>query len=323
VSRPLGPFSVSAIGFGAMRLAGPGVFGPPRDRAEALAVLRQAVDGGVDHIDTAQFYGPDVVNQLIREALYPYPDHLVVVSKVGARRDRQGRILAAQEPSELRRGIEDNLRTLGVDALPVVNLRLIGGSEPDAFFDDQLAAMMAARHDGLIRAIGLSNITSAHLLHALRVTDVACVQNEFHLANRLSQPVLDECTRRGIAFVPFASLGFGVAGSDAVLGRPAVVAEAARLGVTTAQVALAWALAVAPNVLVIPGTSTRVHLRENLAASGVHLDGDTVRRLSGTRTPPVVTGGSVPRKSAAGKSAALATPANRIPPSAGEGRRCA
>jgi len=276
----LGPFSVSAIGFGAMRLTGPGVFGPPRDRSEALAVLRDAVDRGVDHIDTAQFYGPDVVNELIREALHPYPDDLILVSKVGASRDRQGRVLAAQEPAKLRQGIEDNLRTLGVDALPVVNLRLIGGSDPDAFFDDQLAAMMAARDDGLIKAIGLSNITTPHLVHALGVTDIACVQNEFHMGNRVSQPVLDECARRGIAFVPFASLGFGVTGPDAVLGRPAVVEEAERLGATPAQVAVAWALAIAPNVLVIPGTSSRRHLRENLAASSVHLDAEAVGRLS-------------------------------------------
>ena len=278
--RPLGPFSVSAIGFGAMRLTGPGVFGPPTDRDEALAVLREAVDSGVDHIDTAQFYGPDVVNELIREALHPYPENLILVSKVGASRDRDGRVLSAQEPAQLRQGIEDNLRTLGIDALPVVNLRLIGGSEPDAFFDEQLAAMLSARDDGLIKAIGLSNITSAHLLHALRVTDIACVQNEFHMGNSVSQPVLDECTRRGIAFVPFASLGFGVPGPDAVLGRAAVVDEAVRLGVTPAQVALAWALAVSPTVLLIPGTSSRRHLRENLAASSVHLDDETVRRLS-------------------------------------------
>jgi pyridoxine 4-dehydrogenase len=278
--RPLGPFSVSAVGFGAMRLTGPGVFGPPNDRDEALAVLREAVDRGVDHIDTAQFYGPDVVNELIREALSPYPEDLILVSKVGARRDRHGQVLASQEPAQLRHDIQENLRTLGIAALPVVNLRLIGGTEPDAFFDDQLAAMIAARDDGLITAIGLSNVTSAHLLHALRITDVACVQNEFHLANRVSEPVLDECTRRGIAFVPFASLGFGVAGSDAVLGRPGVVREAARLGVTSAQVALAWALAVAPNMLLIPGTSSRRHLRENLAASQVNLDADAVRRLS-------------------------------------------
>ena len=162
----------------------------------------------------------------------------------------------------------------------MVNLRLIGDSEPDAFFDDQLAAMIAARDDGLITAIGLSNITPAHLLHALRVTDVACVQNGFHLANRVSEPVLDECTRRGIVFVPFASLGFGVPGPDAVLGRPGVVGEAARLGVTPAQVALAWALAVSPNMLLIPGTSSRRHLRENLMASSLNLDADALRRLS-------------------------------------------
>src|SRR4051794_38770544 len=242
-----------------MRLTGPGVFGPPRDRGEALAVLREAVDSGVDHIDTAQFYGPDVVNELIREALYPYPEDLILVSKVGARRDRQGGVLAAQQPAELRQGIEDNLRTLGIETLPIVNLRLIGGSGPDAFFDDQLAAMIAARDDGLIGAIGLSNITPAHLLHSLHVTDVACVQNEFHLANRVAQPVLDECARRGIAFVPFASLGFGGADPDAVLSRPDVVREAARLSVTPAQIALAWSLAVSPNTLLIPGTSSRRH----------------------------------------------------------------
>jgi aryl-alcohol dehydrogenase-like predicted oxidoreductase len=271
---------VSPVGFGAMRLTGPGVFGPPTDRDEALAVLREAVASGVDHIDTAQFYGPDVVNELIREALSPYSSGLILVSKVGAARDRKGRVLAAQEPSQLRRGIEDNLRTLGVDVLPVVNLRLIGGTEPDAFFDDQLAAMMAARDDGLIKSIGLSNITLAHLVHALAVTEVACVQNEFHIGRRASQPVVDECTRRGIAFVPFASLGFGARDPDAVLGRPEVVREAARLGVTPAQVALAWALAVSPNILVIPGTSSRRHLRENLTAGSIKLDADAVCRLS-------------------------------------------
>jgi pyridoxine 4-dehydrogenase len=150
---------VSAIGFGAMRLTGPGVFGPPSDHDEAIAVLREAVDSGVDHIDTAQFYGPDVVNELIREALRPYPEDLTLVTKVGARRDRHGRVIPAQSPAQLRVEIEENLGTLGIEALPVVNLGLIGGSEPDAFFDDQLAAMIAARGDGLIEAIGLSNIT--------------------------------------------------------------------------------------------------------------------------------------------------------------------
>jgi len=278
--RPLGPFSVSPIGFGAMRLTGPNVFGPPRDRAEAIAVLREAVDRGVDHIDTAQYYGPDVVNELIREALHPYPPGLVLVSKVGAGRDRDGGVFRDDEPRQLRRGIEENLRTLGVDALPVVNLRLMRDTGPDAFFDDQLDAMISARDDGLIKSIGLSNITLAHLLHALRFTEVACVQNAYHLANRLSQPVLEECTRRGIAFVPFAPLGFGLSGPDSVLARPQVEREAARLGITPAQVALAWTLAASPNVLLIPGTSSLDHLRENLAVTNVHLDAEAVTRLS-------------------------------------------
>src|SRR3977135_420172 len=229
--RPLGPFSVSPIGFGAMRLPGPNVFGPPRDRADAVAVLREAVDRGVDHIDTAQYYGPDVVNELIRAALHPYPPGLVLVSKVGAGRDREGGVLTDDEPQPLRRGIDENLRTLSLDALPVVNLRLMRDTGPDAFFDDQLDAMISARDDGLITAIGLSNITLAHLLHAARFTAGACVQHASHLADRLSQPVLEECTRRGIAFVPFAPLGFGQSGPDSVLGRAQVVREAARLDV--------------------------------------------------------------------------------------------
>jgi pyridoxine 4-dehydrogenase len=278
--RLLGPFSVAPIGFGAMRLTGPNVFGPPRDRREAIGVLREAVTLGVDHIDTAQFYGPNVVNELIREALYPYPRELVIVSKVGARRDRSGAVLADDEPPQLRRAIEANLRTLDVEALPVVNLRLMRNAEPDAFFDDQLAAMISARDDGLINSIGLSNISRAHLLRSLQVTNVACVQNFLHVANRASQPVLDECTRRRIAFVPFGSLGFGVTGPDTLLGRPELVEQAARLGVTPAQLVLAWALALAPNLLLIPGASSVDHLRENLAASAVQLDPEALDRLS-------------------------------------------
>ena len=224
---------------------------------------------GVDHIDTAQYYGPDVVNDLIREALHPYPPQLVIVTKVGASRDARGGIFAADEPEQLRRGIEDNLRSLAVDRLAVVNLRLMRPGGPDALFDDQLGAMISARDDGLIASIGLSNVTLEHLLHALRVTDVACVQNAFHLANRVSQPVLDECTRRGIAFVPFAPLGSGAVGPRSVLDAPGLVAVARRLGCTPAQVALAWALTVSPNILLIPGTSSLPHLRENLAVANV------------------------------------------------------
>jgi aryl-alcohol dehydrogenase-like predicted oxidoreductase len=277
--RPLGPFSVSPVGFGAMRLTGPNVFGPPPDRANAIAVLRKAVGRGVDHIDTAQYYGPDVVNDLIREALHPYPPQLVVVTKVGASRDRRGGIFAADEPEQLRRGIED-LRSLGVDTLAVVNLRLMRGTGADARFDDQLAAMIAAHDDGLIASIGLSNVTLEHLLHALRFTDVACVQNAFHLTNRTSQPVLDECTRRGIAFVPFSPLGSGALSPRSVLNAPELVAIAERLGCTPAQVALAWALTVSPSVLLIPGTSSLLHLRENLAVANVELDDEAVRQLT-------------------------------------------
>jgi aryl-alcohol dehydrogenase-like predicted oxidoreductase len=277
--RPLGPFSVSPIGFGAMRLTGPNVFGPPPDRPTAIAVLREAVDRGIDHIDTAQYYGPDVVNDLIREALHPYPPELVIVTKVGASRDSRGGIFAADEPDELRDGIEDNLHSLGLDRLAVVNLRLMRAKGPEALFDDQLAAMVAARDDGLIRAIGLSNVTLEHLLYALRMTEVACVQNAFHPANRASQPVLDECTRRGIAFVPFSPLGANAVGPRSLLTAPALVATAERLGCTRAQVALAWALTVSPNTLLIPGTSSLSHLRENLAVANVKLDGEAIRQL--------------------------------------------
>jgi pyridoxine 4-dehydrogenase len=275
--RYLGQLAVSPIGFGAMQLAGPGVFGPPADRREALLLLREVVDSGVNHIDTAQFYGPKIVNELIREALHPYPSHLVLVSKVGAGRDSQGGIHADDTPPRIRAGIEDNLRTLGVESLPVVNLRLMRGGSPDGFFDDQLGAMISARDDGLIAAIGLSNVTPEHLVHALRFTPIACVQNPYHLADRGSEPVLNECARRGIAFVPFAPLG---SAGGSVLGSPAIRRVAARLRCTPAQVALAWALNAAPNVLLIPGTSSRRHFRENEAASRVRLDDQALGALS-------------------------------------------
>jgi pyridoxine 4-dehydrogenase len=189
----LGSATVSRIGFGAMQLPGPGVFGPPRDRDEAIAVLRRAAELGVDHIDTAQFYGPDVANELIRAALYPYPEGLALVSKVGARRDASGRLLRYDLPGQLRQGIEDNLRSLAVDHLAVVNLRLMDDAGPDQRFDDQLAAMVKARDDELIGGVGLSNVSRDHLLHALAFTDIACVQNLMNLADRRSMPVLEEC----------------------------------------------------------------------------------------------------------------------------------
>ncbi len=268
----LGPVTVSRIGFGAMQLPGPGVFGPPRDRGEAIAVLRRAAELGVDHIDTAQFYGPDVANELIRAALYPYPEGLALVSKVGARRDRSGGVLRFDSPAQLRQGIEDNLRSLAVDSLPAVNLRLIDRAQPDQRFDDQLAAMAQARDDGLIGGIGLSNVTREHLLHALTITDIACVQNPMNLADQTSMPVLDECHERGIAFVPFFPLGSAFGRGNAVLGDQRVIAVAARLGRTPVQVALAWLLSLRPNVLLIPGTSSVRHLEENVAVRDIVLD---------------------------------------------------
>jgi pyridoxine 4-dehydrogenase len=255
-----------------MQLPGPRVFGPPRDRGEAIAVLRRAVGLGVDHIDTAQFYGPDVANELIRAALYPYPEGLALVSKVGAGRDASGGVLRYDEPAQLRRGIEDNLRSLAVDHLAVVNLRLMEDVRPGQRFDDQLAAMVKARDDGLIGGIGLSNVSRDHLLYALAVTDIACVQNLMNLADRRALPVLDACHTRGIAFVPFFPLGSGRFRSNPALASSQVTATAARLGCTPAQVALAWLLDLRPEVLLIPGTSSVRHLEENMAAASVELD---------------------------------------------------
>ena len=279
-SYPLGHFSVSRVGFGAMQLPGPGVFGPPRDRPEALAVLRRAVELGVDHIDTSQYYGPDVANELIREALYPYPGNLALVSKVGARRDESGGWLRYDEPDELRKGIEDNLSSLGTGQLAAVNLRLTDGAAPDQRFDDQLGAMITARDEGLIGGVGLSNVSHAHLLRALEHTDIACVQNPLNLVDRASMPVLAECSSRGIAFVPFFPLGSGFARPNPVLGNEQVLTAAGRLGCSPAQAALAWTLGLAPNVLLIPGTSSRAHLEENLAVAGIELDEETKRQLA-------------------------------------------
>jgi pyridoxine 4-dehydrogenase len=280
----LGRFSVSRIGFGAMQLPGPGVFGPPRDRDGALAVLRRAVQMGVDLIDTAQYYGPDISNELIREALYPYPDSLALVSKVGARRDASGGWLPDDEPDQLRRGIEDNLRSLGVEQLAAVNLRLTDDAKPGSRFDDQLAAMIRARDEGLIGGIGLSNVTRDHLLRALERTQVACVQNQLNVVSRASMPVLDECTAREIAFVPFFPLGSGFARDNPVLGNEHVVSNARRLGITPAQAALAWTLGLAPNIVLIPGTSSTRHLEENLAVADIELDDRARQELTAAAT---------------------------------------
>lgn len=273
----LGNFTVSRVGFGAMQLPGPGVFGPPRDHDQAIAVLKRAVELGVDHVDTAQFYGPDVANELIREALHPYPANLALVSKVGGRRDDQANWLPAQGPDDLRRDIEANLRTLDTDTLAAVNLRVFAGDDGLAtevdrdLFDRQLTAMIAARDEGLIGGIGLSNIGIEHLRIAMDRTEIVTVQNAYNLVDRTSQPVLDACTERGIAFVPFFPLGSGFAADNPVLGNAAVKTAATDLGRTPAQIALAWTLSVAPNVLLIPGTSSVQHLEENLAVNDIEL----------------------------------------------------
>ena len=263
--------AVWRVGYGAMQLAGDGVFGPPRDRDEAIAVLRAAVDAGVDHIDTAQYYGPRVVNELIRDALHPYPAELALVSKVAARRDDFGAVLPFDNPDQLRAGIEDNLATLGVDQLTAVNLRVMDNAGPDARFVDQLGALMTARDEGLIGGIGISNVSHDHLMRALEVAEIVCVQNFFNLAARHSTPILDECSARKIAFVPFCPLGYPRAQREAILTNAVVNSVAAAHDASAAQVALAWLLSLAPNVLLIPGTRTRAHLAVNLAAGGLWL----------------------------------------------------
>ena len=261
---------VRRIGFGAMQLPGPGVFGPPADRDGALAVLRHAVDAGVNHIDTAQFYGPDVANELIHSALHPYPDELVIVSKVGARRDEQAQWLPAQRPDELRAGVEANLRSLELEPIPVVNLRRLPGS--DVPFDEQLGAMQALHAEGLIGGTGLSNVTVEEYRVARSRIDVACVQNAYNLGSRREPGLFEACDADGVPFVPFFPLGSAFFADNPVLGADVVQDCARRLEVTPAQVALAWLLAQGERVLLIPGTRSLDHLEENLASAAVRLD---------------------------------------------------
>jgi aryl-alcohol dehydrogenase-like predicted oxidoreductase len=256
---------------------GPGVFGPPEDRDAALAILRRVADAGVNHIDTAQYYGPDVANELIRAALHPYPDDLVLVSKVGGTRDGSGQWLPAQRPEDLRAGVEANLSGLGVEQVPVVNLRRFPGSEVP--LDEQLAAMVALRDEGLIGGIGLSSVTQEEYRQGAATTTIACVQNSFSVADRSGQDVFDACAADGVPFVPFFPLGSAFMPDKPVLSHPAVRATAERLGCTPAQVALAWLLHLSPNVLLIPGTSSLGHLEENLAAVEVELDAAAMAAL--------------------------------------------
>ena len=265
----LGRRTVNRMGYGAMQLAGPGVFGPPKDPAAAVAVLREAVASGVNHIDTSDFYGPHVTNQLIREALHPYQDGLTIVTKVGAVRGADASWKPAQSPVELVAAVHDNLRNLGVDALDVVNLRVMGSvhAPTEGSIEPQFTALAELQQQGLIRHLGLSNVTAAQVAEARGIAEVVCVQNHYNLVHRDDDALIDTLGAQGIAYVPFFPLGgFTPLQSD----RLADVAG--RLGATPMQVALAWLHARAPNILLIPGTSSLAHLRENLAAVDLHLE---------------------------------------------------
>jgi aryl-alcohol dehydrogenase-like predicted oxidoreductase len=274
----LGDRSVRRLGYGAMQLAGPGVFGPPRDRAAAVAVLREAVASGVNHIDTSDFYGPHVTNQIIREALSPYPGDLVIVTKIGARRGADGSWLPAFSPAELTQAVHDNLRNLGVEALDVVNLRSMFDSHGPAegSIEAPLTVLAVLQRQGLVRHIGLSNVTPVQIAEGRRICEVVCVQNHYNLAHRADDALIDGLARDGIAYVPFFPLG-----GFSPLQSATLSGVADRLGATPMQVALAWLLRRAPNILLIPGTSSVAHLRENLAAAELALPDDAARELDG------------------------------------------
>jgi len=274
----LGDRVVKRLGYGAMQLAGPGVFGPPKDPNAARAVLREAVASGVNHIDTADFYGPHVTNQLIREALHPYPDDLVIVTKISARRGEDGSWIPAVSPEELTRAVHDNLRNLGLDVLEVVNLRSVFAiHEPaEGSIEPSLTVLADLQRRGLVRHIGVSNVTRAQIEEARRIVPIVCVQNAYNVAHRKDDALIDDLARDGIAYVPFFPLGGFNPLQSSILSD---VAE--RLGRTPMQVALAWLLCRAPNILLIPGTSSVAHLRENVAAAGLELPKDAITALDG------------------------------------------
>ena len=272
----LGDRTIKRLGYGAMQLAGPGVFGPPKDRDSALAVLREAVASGVNHIDTSDFYGPHVTNQLIREALHPYPNDLVIVTKVGARRGADKSWFPALSRQELIDGVHDNLKNLGLDILDVVNLRVGGLAEPsEGSIEEPLAVLVELKRDGLIRHIGLSNVTPRQLAEAQKLTETVCIQNFYNLAHRDDDAFIDDLVAQGIAYVPFFPLG-----GFSPLQSSVIDAVAAKLQATPMQVALAWLLHRAPNILLIPGTSSLAHLRENLGAAELNLPDEAVNQLN-------------------------------------------
>jgi pyridoxine 4-dehydrogenase len=274
----LGHRTVKRLGYGAMQLAGPGVFGPPKDRDGALAVLREAVARGVNHIDTSDFYGPYVTNQLIREALHPYPDDLVIVTKIGARRGADGSWLPAFSPQELAQAVHDNLRRLDLDVLDVVNFRSMSG-HPDpteGSIEAPLTAVADLQRQGLVRHIGLSHVTPAQVAEGRRICEIVCVQNHYNLAHRRDDALIDDLARDGIAYVPYFPLG-----GFSPLQSSTLSDVAGRLGATPMQVALAWLLRRASNIVLIPGTSSLVHLRENLAAADLELPEGLMAELDG------------------------------------------
>ena len=276
----LGDKPVHRIGFGAMQLTGPGVFGPPSDPDAARAVLRRAVELGVDHIDTAQYYGPNVVNDLIRETLHPYPENLKLVTKVGGRRDEKGAWLPAQAPAELRSGVEDNLRSLQIERIDAVNLRLMDEGESEDLLAEQLGELEDMRTEGKLDLIGISNAGTDTVRRALELVDIACVQNAFSVVNRVGEDELEFCEERGISFVPFFPLGSAFTGGPKQLAADPAVAEVAeKHGATPSQIALAWLLHRSERILLIPGTSSVQHLEENMAAADIELDEQDMRRL--------------------------------------------
>jgi pyridoxine 4-dehydrogenase len=267
---------VRRLGYGAMQLAGPGVFGPPKDHDAAIAVLREAVASGVNHIDTSDFYGPHITNQIIREALHPYQDDLVIVTKLGAVRGDDGAWLPAMEPEDLRRGVHDNLRNLGLDVLDVVNVRIMGNihSPAEGSIEKQVTALAELQREGLVRHIGLSNVTAAQIVEAQGIATIVCVQNHYNLVHREDDTLVDELASQGIAYVPFFPLGGFTPIQSSVLSTVAQT-----IGATPMQVALAWLLHRSPNILLIPGTSSLAHLRENLQAGQLSLSDAVLAEL--------------------------------------------
>jgi aryl-alcohol dehydrogenase-like predicted oxidoreductase len=273
---PLAGRAVNRLGYGAMQLAGPGVYGPPKDHAQALAVLRAALEAGVNHIDTSDFYGPHVTNQIIREALHPYPENLTIVTKIGAVRGTDKSWNLAYSPEQLTQAVHDNLRNLKLEALDVVNLRVMFDvhGPAEGSIEEPLTVLAGLQKQGLVRHVGLSNVTRKQVAQGRSITEIVCVQNQYNLAHRNDDALIDELAREGIAYVPFFPLGgFSPLQSDKLS------TVAASLGATPMQVALAWLLQRSPNILLIPGTSSLAHLRENLAAAQLQLPAEAVKEL--------------------------------------------